>query len=236
LPAPSRCDFPEFSFGCPISALIGGECSAHRDTLRDDDILKTGKGNPMQLLRQTFFFLRHGETDWNRIGLVQGQVNMPLNGTGLAQARAARDTLRRQGIGTICTSPLDRARLTADIIAAGLHVPVKEIDALKECRFGEREGHPKGSWYDAWQNGETPRGAERFGHFMERALDGLNQALANPGPVLIVAHGGIYWAIERFAGLSRRERIPNGVPLFHAPPPKPLLPWHRARIDGFAAA
>ncbi len=32
----------------------------------------------MQLLRQTFYFLRHGETDWNRIGLVQGQVNMPL--------------------------------------------------------------------------------------------------------------------------------------------------------------
>lgn len=194
----------------------------------------------MQLLRQTFFFLRHGETDWNRIGLVQGQVNMPLNGTGLAQARAARDILRDQGIGTICTSPLDRAALTADIVAAGLHVPVREIAALKECNFGEREGHPKGSWYDAWRNGETPRGAERFSHFMERALDGLNEALMsprnNPGPVLIVAHGGIYWAIERFAGLSRRERIPNGVPLFHAPPPKPLLPWHRARIDGFAAA
>ncbi|WP_374380444.1 histidine phosphatase family protein [Dongia sp.] len=190
----------------------------------------------MQLLRQTFFFLRHGETDWNRIGLVQGQVNMPLNGTGLAQALAARETLRDQNIGTICTSPLDRASLTADIIAAGLHVPVKEIDALRECRFGEREGHPKGAWYEAWRNGETPRGAERFSQFMERALDGINEALRNPGPVLIVAHGGIYWAIERFAGLARRERIPNGVPLFHCPPPKPLLPWQRAKIGGFAAA
>ena len=71
---------------------------------------------------------------------------------------------------------------------------------------------------------------------MERALDAINEALESPGPVLIVAHGGIYWAIERFAGLARRERIPNGVPLFHCPPPKPLLPWHRARIDGYAAA
>ncbi len=190
----------------------------------------------MQLLRQTFFFLRHGETDWNRIGLVQGQVNMPLNGTGVAQALAARETLRDQKIGTICTSPLDRASLTADIVAAGLHVPVKEIAGLKECRFGEREGHPKGEWYEAWRNGDTPRGAERFSHFMERALDAINEALESPGPVLIVAHGGIYWAIERFAGLARRERIPNGVPLFHCPPPKPLLPWHRARIDGYAAA
>lgn len=190
----------------------------------------------MQLLRQTFFFLRHGETDWNRIGLVQGQVNMPLNGNGLAQARAARDILRDQNIGTICTSPLDRAALTADIIAAGLHVPVKEIEALRECSFGEREGQPKGPWYDYWRTGETPRGAERFSHFMERALDGINEALRNPGPVLIVAHGGIYWAIERFAGLARRERIPNGVPLFHCPPPKPLLPWQMAKLGGIAAA
>lgn len=190
----------------------------------------------MQLHRQTFFFLRHGETDWNRIGLVQGQVNMPLNGTGLAQARAARETLRHQNIRTICTSPLDRAALTADIVASGLHVPVKEIDGLTECSFGEREGHPKGAWYDAWRAGDTPRGAERFSHFMERALDGINEALRHSGPVLIVAHGGIYWAIERFAGLARRERIPNGVPLFHCPPPKPLLPWQRTKLDSFAAA
>jgi probable phosphoglycerate mutase len=190
----------------------------------------------MELLRQTFYFLRHGETEWNRIGLVQGQVNMPLNGTGLGQARAARDNLAGAGIGTICTSPLERAQLTADIIATGLHVPVRVIDNLRECDFGAREGHPKGPWYDAWRAGVTPAGAERFAAFMERALDGLNQALACPGPVLIVAHGGIYWAIERFAGIARRERIPNGVPLFHAPPPKPLLPWRRQQLAGMAAA
>ena len=186
----------------------------------------------MYLLRQTFYFLRHGETDWNRAGLVQGQVNTPLNGAGIAQARSAADLLQGAGIGAICTSPLDRAQLTAEIIAARLHT----IDNLRECRFGSREGHPKGAWYDAWRTGTTPSGAERFAAFMERALDGLNEALAQSGPVLIVAHGGIYWAIERFAGIARRERIPNGVPLFHAPPPKPLLPWRRQQLAGFAAA
>ncbi|MBL8709815.1 MAG: histidine phosphatase family protein [Rhodospirillaceae bacterium] len=189
----------------------------------------------MQLLRQTFYFLRHGETEWNRRGLIQGRVNMPLNGTGLAQARAARELLAGAGIATICTSPLDRARLTAEIIAAGLHVPVREIANLGECRFGTCEGQPKGPWYDAWRRGETPPGAEKFALFLERALEGLNEALAAPGPVLIVAHGGIYWAIERFAGIARRDRVPNGVPLFHAPPPKPLLPWRRQQLAGFAA-
>lgn len=190
----------------------------------------------MELLRQTFYFLRHGETEWNRIGLVQGQVNMPLNGNGLRQARIAGHLLAGAGIGTICTSPLERARLTAEIIAAGIHAPIRVIDNLRECDFGAREGHPKGAWYDAWRAGVTPGGAEGFSAFMERALDGLNQALACPGPVLIVAHGGIYWAIERFAGIARRERIPNGVPLFHAPPPKPLLPWRRQQLAGMAAA
>jgi broad specificity phosphatase PhoE len=190
----------------------------------------------MDLLRQTFYFLRHGETDWNRAGLVQGQANIPLNGAGLAQARAAADLLQGAGIAAICTSPLDRAQLTAEIIAARLHVPLHTIGNLSECRFGSREGHPKSTWYEAWRTGTTPSGAERFAAFMERALDGLNEALGYSGPVLIVAHGGIYWAIERFAGIARRERIPNGVPLFHAPPPKPLLPWRRQQLADFAAA
>lgn len=190
----------------------------------------------MQLLRQTFYFMRHGETDWNRSGRVQGSVNTPLNGAGLAQARAASDALGGAGIATICTSPLDRAQLTADIIAAGLHVPVRIVRNLRECCFGAKEGHSRAGWYDAFRAGATPAGAESFAAFMERALVGLNEALAFPGPVLIVAHGGIYWAIERFAGISRGEPIRHGMPLLHAPPPRPLLPWRRQPLAGIAAA
>ena len=57
-------------------------------------------------------------------------------------------------------------------------------------------------------------------------LEGLNQSLNRPGPVLVVSHGGVYWAIEKFAGIERVATLPNGVPLRHDPPQVPLLAWH----------
>lgn len=180
----------------------------------------------MQLNLNSFYFLRHGETDWNRERRVQGRMNRPLSARGLTQARRAGEMLRGKGIQTICTSPLDRALISAEIIAAQIHVPIVVIDGLKECGFGVQEGSVKGVWYEAWRRGITPEGAECFGAFLDRALDGLNQALDRPGPVLIVSHGGVYWAIEKFAGIERGGDIPNGVPLRHDPPRVPLLPWH----------
>jgi len=59
-----------------------------------------------------FWFLRHGETDWNAQGISQGNVDIPLNATGIAQARAAAERLRNRGIATIVASPLSRARVT----------------------------------------------------------------------------------------------------------------------------
>ena len=65
-----------------------------------------------------FWFLRHGETDWNAQNLSQGNVDIPLNETGLAQARSASLLLRGKGIRSVISSPLSRARVTADIAAA----------------------------------------------------------------------------------------------------------------------
>ena len=66
------------------------------------------------LHRTRFFFLHHGETDWDRDGKLAGRINAPLNGRGLTQARRAGEMLRPAGIGTICTSPQDRALMTAE--------------------------------------------------------------------------------------------------------------------------
>ena len=57
-----------------------------------------------------FFFLRHGETDWNRERRLQGNIDVPLNATGLAQAEAAAKRLVGAGVATIVASPLARAR------------------------------------------------------------------------------------------------------------------------------
>jgi broad specificity phosphatase PhoE len=190
----------------------------------------------MDIHRRDFYFLRHGQTDWNRLGLMQGQTDMPLNGLGLTQARKAAALLADAGIATICTSPLKRALLTAEIIAARLHVPIRVIAGLKECAFGIGEGSPRGEWLESWRRGGRLDGAESHAAFIERTLGGLNEALRQPGPVLIVAHGGTYWAVQRATGLDRLDTVPNGLPIHHIPPAKPLLGWQQSGLGEATAA
>lgn len=118
-----------------------------------------------------FWFLRHGETDWNAEGRSQGRTDIPLNQVGQAQARRAARTLASQAIGTIIASPLARARVTAETVAATLGLPVQFDPELEEVNFGEQEGQPMGDWYDGWIAGEhTPVGAESFAVLSARAV------------------------------------------------------------------
>lgn len=166
-----------------------------------------------------FYFMRHGETEWNRQKRTQGQIDTPLSETGIAQARAASERLCGQGIATICSSPLQRALETARIQAEVLGLPVEVVDDLRECCLGEREGTPRDGWLDAWRRGDyLPTGAESIEAFIERSLRAVNRALERPGPVLIVAHGGIYWSIQRYAGLVAAHAIANAIPVRHDPP------------------
>ena len=65
------------------------------------------------LTRRAFWFLRHGETDWNARNLSQGNTDIPLNEVGRAQAVNAAKLLRTRGIRSIVSSPLSRAHDTA---------------------------------------------------------------------------------------------------------------------------
>src|ERR1700744_2428842 len=86
-----------------------------------------------------FWFLRHGETDWNAQNLSQGNVDIPLNQTGLAQARSASFFRRTRGSRGITSPPLSRARVTAEIAAAERGLPVQIDDGLREVAFGVQE-------------------------------------------------------------------------------------------------
>ena len=86
-----------------------------------------------RLQRVPFWYLRHGETDWNAQGLSQGNVDIPLNPTGLAQARSAAARLRNRGIATIVSSPLSRARVTAEIAGEALSLPVQITTICARC-------------------------------------------------------------------------------------------------------
>ena len=164
-----------------------------------------------------FLYLRHGETDWNAEGRFQGRTDVPLNARGLAQARTARDLLAGTGVATICSSPQRRARETAEIVNKALGLPLVVIDDLAECCLGVREGQLKAEWYPEWKAGRTPDGAEPYRDFLVRALRGINQALEQDGPVLIVAHGGTYIPVRDHLGLGEIE-LQNCVPVRHEPP------------------
>ena len=173
-----------------------------------------------------FWFLRHGETDWNAQGLSQGRTDIPLNPVGLAQAKRAARTLEGAGVATIVASPLSRARVTAEIAAEALGLPVSFDDDLREVNFGEQEGRPMGDWYDDWIAGTyTPACAERFDELLARAAAALNRALARPAPVLVVAHGALFRALRRSFGLDPNVRTPNALPVRCEPPGEGRDAW-----------
>jgi broad specificity phosphatase PhoE len=170
-----------------------------------------------------FWFLRHGETDWNAQGLSQGSTDIPLNAVGLHQASRAARTLQGQGgkdrIASIVASPLSRARVTAEIVAEALGLPVGFDDDLREVAFGEQEGQPMGDWYDDWIAGHyTPAGAESFAALLARAVGAINRATARPAPVLVVAHGALFRALRLAFGHEPNVRTPNALPIRCEPP------------------
>jgi len=136
-----------------------------------------------------FFFLRHGQTDWNVQGLLMGQQDIPLNDDGRQQAYHAAKVLAGHEIASLCHSPLARAKETAQIIAGECHCNLYPLDPLKERCWGTWEGQVISS--EQLLNANPP-GAESESGFRERVLEGLSQAFAYPEPVLLVSHGGVF--------------------------------------------
>jgi probable phosphoglycerate mutase len=90
--------------------------------------------------RRLIFLFRHGETDWNREGRLQGRSDVPLNATGFAQAEALAGALARRRIEAILSSDLLRAWTTGRIVAEALGVPIFPEEGLRETSVGEAEG------------------------------------------------------------------------------------------------
>lgn len=146
---------------------------------------------------------RHGQTDYNAQMRVQGQIDIPLNSTGLEQARAAAAGIAALGPARIVCSPLSRARQTAQALAGltGL-VPERE-DSLVERAFGQWEGLTRqevsAGWPEqaqAWLRGQDPVGvgvetraetAQRVGGALERIMAQAEQE--GQEVVVVVGHG-----------------------------------------------
>ena len=150
--------------------------------------------------------VRHGETDWNAQGILQGSIDVPLNDTGRSQARTLASALEGSGIRAVHASTLARSRETALIIARGLRLPDPELHAgLGERHFGAIEGSAKSTL--ARSRPELLRqirerdpagdfaGGETMDAFAARVQDAVHAIAARHRGerVLVVTHG---WAID----------------------------------------
>jgi len=150
----------------------------------------------------------------------------------LAQAQAAAALLRGHGIVSLVSSPVSRARHTAEIVAAAIGVTVGIEPDLRETSYGDRDGQPMGEWFQDWVAGRsTPVGGESFADLRLRAVAAANRALARPAPVLVVAHGGLFRALRAEMGLEPNIRTANGVPFHCLPPDSPSAPWHLTPVS-----
>ncbi len=159
--------------------------------------------------------VRHGETDWNLAGRIQGRTDIPLNETGRAQAAATAATLERAAgaLGpwrVVHASPLGRAIETAEIIAAGLGLASPVIhDGLWERFFGEAEGVEFTEAHARWPGLVVP-GAETHAELATRTAATLEHTLTAAPRTIVVAHGAMLRAgISRLTG-TEMPRIANG--------------------------
>src|SRR5699024_1699040 len=89
------------------------------------------------------YLVRHGETDWNIKGIIQGQTNIPLNKTGEIQARECEEYLKNKHMDVIIVSTLMRAKKTTQLINHTLNLQISYEDRLKDRYFGIAEGKSK---------------------------------------------------------------------------------------------
>jgi probable phosphoglycerate mutase len=141
----------------------------------------------------TIYLIRHGETEGNRLRIVQ-PPQLPLNDRGLRQARACAERLRDRGITRIVASDLARARMTAEALGEETGVAVELEPLLQERNFGDLRGRPYASFdFDPMALDYSPPGGESWEGFHQRAVTAWRRveelAAETEGPLAIVTHG-----------------------------------------------
>ena len=173
------------------------------------------------MFNQPFYMMRHGETDWNNQGLIMGQKDIPLNKKGEKQAEQAQEILKDLRFGQVFSSPLKRARRTAEIATAPFYDSSKiiYISKLMECHWGVLQGKTKlngnETFMAQWRAGEVTEKAESFADFQGRVISAIqlclekNRAADEVNPPLIVAHGGLFWVLDQVLGMPAPYLMQN---------------------------
>ncbi len=158
--------------------------------------------------RKQFYFLRHGQTDWNFARLMQGISDIPLNEEGKKQAQqVSRIISSLEGIDVIYHSGLSRARQTMEIACTShISIPRYEERSIQERHFGEWEGKNVSFNHQEIKK-ECPPQGESFDLFKERVKGGIDRILTHTLP-LCVSHGGVYYALCELFSINSEEYPP----------------------------
>lgn len=156
--------------------------------------------------------VRYGETDWNKLGKLQGHTDIKLNSTGIIQANACADYLCKSSYELIITSPLKRAKQTAQIIAEKNHIPIIEMSQFMERSYGDAEGLTQEERITKYPDLNYPNQESRES-LSERVLLGLQKIHSEQDAkkLILVAHGAVINAI--LAVISNNE-IGSGKTVF----------------------
>ncbi|MEM6926042.1 MAG: histidine phosphatase family protein [Myxococcota bacterium] len=166
---------------------------------------------------RTVYFVRHGQTDWNAEGRVQGRLESTLTPLGRGQARATAERIATLGVDGIVASTALRARQSAEILAELTGLVPRYDERLVEWDAGEWSGHLYAELVERWSDAfaawtDDPwtvpaPGGETFADLVHRGRPALNEVLASGvARVAIVFHGFIGRALlADLVGLSRAE-------------------------------
>jgi len=173
------------------------------------------------------FVTRHGQTDWNVLEKIQGQTDIELNDVGKQQAEETSKLIKNENINLIITSPLKRAKETAQIINKNFNVTIIEDNRLMERKFGQNEGLTKNTIKKLKENNPEMKeiwnynknidcnGIETMHDFCNRIYEFLDDASIRykDKNILLVTHGGVfvpmnyYFMNEPLEKLVDRENI-----------------------------
>ena len=156
-----------------------------------------------------FGLFRHGQTDWNINFLLQGVTDIPMNDAGFEQVRLAAKALNKDDWDIVLTSPLTRARQTAEILSDQLGFnQVIEERLLIERSFGEAEGLSHEQWKSRYANLDEIPGGESRSELLIRSqllLDTVSAAFAGKR-VLAISHGAL---IRTLIAIASSNELPR---------------------------
>lgn len=161
------------------------------------------------------YIVRHGETNWNREGRLQGGTDTTLNENGIQQAKDCRSYFEKIKCDAIFTSTLKRASTTATIMNETLHLPIFLLKEFAERTFGKAEGLTYEERMRAYPQKVYPN-QETIEQLKIRIASGLEQIYHQypDGKVILVTHGAVIHTLFTMVGnpetFPQSARLSNG--------------------------